>query len=68
MSYEHECKYFIFKVSGDFEPVDMNRVVYNEPYVTESKVQLYQRTEYAILGCACGQVIKRKIKQDDTDN
>lgn len=53
-SYGH--KFFVFQVRADFEPV----IIPNP-----DNVQLYQRVEYAITNCNCGEVRRKKVVQDD---
>lgn len=45
MAYEHEHKYFIFHVKSEFD----------------QQGETYTKTEYAVLGCPCGNVIKKKV-------
>ena len=63
----HEHKYFIHEVRTAFEPV----VPPVEPITDEAATvceyikahDLYERVEYAVLGCNCGSVIKQRVKQ-----
>jgi hypothetical protein len=50
-------RYFIFKTFEVFEPyiLDNNK--------EEAPVLLYQKNEYAILGCNCGSAIKTTVKK-----
>jgi hypothetical protein len=51
--YEHEHKFFVFQVKADFQPLPLD----------ENGKQLYERYEYAVLGCNCGKVVKTKVKE-----
>lgn len=53
MQNDHEHRYFIFKTFEAFEPT----------VVGQGGVQLYEKTEYAVLGCNCGSVVKEEVKQ-----
>ncbi len=58
--YEHTCKFFIFEVKAAFEPTTIDS--YNNelpPYFPT----LYERVEYAILGCNCGAVSKKRVEK-----
>ena len=55
----HEHKYFTFKHVTTFEPTE------NETLQRQSPVTLYERVEYAIMSCNCGQAIKTRIKEDE---
>jgi hypothetical protein len=66
----HEHKFFIFDVRSNYE-------LFNPPlkWIEEYSDalldlygeldQLYKKTEYAVLGCNCGEVIKQKIKREE---
>lgn len=59
MSYEsseHEHRYFIFKTYDSYVPQDPERTSQSDVTIT-----LYQKIEYAILGCNCGSVIKKEV-------
>lgn len=49
-------RFFIFETKVAFEKFDSSAHPDND---------LYERIEYAILGCNCGEVIKRKIKSEE---
>lgn len=55
-------RYFVFKTTSEFVPVDTDKVVYREDY-PGPVVQLYEKVEYAVLGCNCGSVIKTEVKE-----
>jgi hypothetical protein len=59
MSSDHEHKYFLFKHITTFEPTE------NSAAQHESKVTLYERAEYAVMSCNCGQCIKTRIKEHE---
>lgn len=54
---DHIHKFFIFQVKADFSPAT------DYLYSSEDKDHrtLYERVEYAILGCNCGKVVKTKV-------
>lgn len=55
----HEHKYYLFKHITTFEPTE------NEALQRQSEVTLYERAEYAVLSCNCGQAIKTRIKESE---
>jgi hypothetical protein len=57
----HQHKYFAYTHKSEFEPVDINKVVFRDDYL-EPPVQLYRRVEYLISGCSCGLAVKSKVK------
>lgn len=48
-------RYFIFKVVEVFEPYTFKN--------GDNNPNLYEKVEYALLGCNCSSVIKQKVKQ-----
>jgi hypothetical protein len=55
----HEHKFFLFKHITTFEPTE------NSAAQSASPVTLYERAEYAVLSCNCGQAIKTRIKEGE---
>jgi hypothetical protein len=51
----HEHKFFLFETKAAFEPIDLGT----------GHDDIYQRIEYAIMACNCGEVIKRKVKNEE---
>ena len=60
MNDDHICKFFIFQVRTEYEPV-----VDIDLETTGKQGKFYEKVEYAILGCNCGSVIKTKVKSSD---
>jgi len=54
----HDHKFFLFETRQAFEPFQFETNIQHTP-------QLYQRIEYAVLSCNCGEVIKRKVKSEE---
>lgn len=54
-------RYFIYKTFEVYEPL------YSDTYaMQDSPAQLYEKVEYAVMGCNCSATVKRKIKNGDT--
>lgn len=51
-------KYFVFKTMVEFVPQDPERTGQ-----TDVTTMLYERVEYAYLGCNCGSSVKSKVKE-----
>lgn len=56
-------KYFIFKTAEIFEPLGLDTGDGTKVPAKFSDKPVYVKTEYAILGCNCGSVIKKEVKQ-----
>lgn len=50
---DHEHKYYIFKTLTTYEP---------QTEIINTSKQFYTMTEYAIIACNCGDVVKTKVK------
>lgn len=61
-------RYFIFETKNGYEPIQVEVVtgvkagILSREGTTELRT-LYEKVEYAVLGCNCGSVIKQKVKQ-----
>lgn len=53
---DHDHRYFIFKT---FETYELFEAKAN-PWTNK---QLYEKVEYAVLGCNCGSVVRQKVLQ-----
>lgn len=51
-------RYFVFKTMVEFVPYQSEAGL-----VTLDKKPLYERVEYAYLGCNCGSSVKSKVKE-----
>jgi hypothetical protein len=57
----HEHKFYLFETKMAFEPIISKLLTDYSSKAGLASGELYQRVEYAISGCSCGVVTKRKI-------
>lgn len=59
---DHEHRYYIAgKTYTEFTPHSLIQEMDNEDEFLQS-VQLYKRTEYAVLSCICGDIFRKVVK------
>jgi len=54
--YGHEHKFYLFKTQFEFIPTTITSPT--------SENYLYEKVDTAILSCACGETIRRKVRDD----
>lgn len=58
---DHEHRYFIFKTYDSYVLVSTEWADIGG--ISQTRDDLYEKVEYAVLGCNCGSVIKMKVKE-----
>jgi hypothetical protein len=69
MTYEHEHKFFIYETKMAFEPFVLNLppmddkeyIKFWQAVSAALPANLYERVEYVVLGCSCGNVIRKRM-------
>lgn len=64
----HDHKFFLFETKATFELYDYKAENPNLEYASGLPGELYQRIEYAILACGCGEVIRTKVRKDGNND